>query len=653
MSLFMDTLLPVFLIGISFGFILFLLAAGQSLVMGLMRMVNMAHGALFMIGAYAGLAVAQYTHNFLIALVAGAVCTGLIGLFMQTAFLQRLYKQEDSQVLLTIGFVYILTNAAQWIWGAEPLSGIVPAIFSGSIPIGKIYFPVYRFFVIGFGLVMAALLWIFQEKTKIGAIVRAGMDNREIAGTLGINLKVIFTGIFVMGALIAGLCGLIGAPLMGINLGIGWDALRLALIVVVVGGTGSVQGALLGGVIIGLLNAFGTAYFPQYAYFIVYAALILILLLKPSGLMGRVMPVQRKADQTRLTSRSADQDEKGRYAESSIADKPTWPTRLHSIVPYVAVGVILLILPLFLPNFYVSLLTRVLIYAIFAISLDFILGYCGLITLGHAAFMGVAGYTVGILSVHLNLHLFWILVPAAIAVSAIVAAIIGFISLRVSGVYFLLVTMIFGELLANVATKWSSVTGGSDGLVNIKLPNIGIPGFTWTDTNFYYVVFIVFTICFLILYIIVNSSFGQALIGVRENEMRMRCLGYNTWSLKYVAIIISGAIAGFSGIFFAYFYRIMAPNNMALQTSATVLLMGIIGGPGTLFGPFIGAAIIVVIQQISSVYVPDRWPLILGTIFVICVMLVRGGFARYLSAFWKTVKFQRASGGGVPDSVKE
>lgn len=285
----MDVLLANFLIGISFGFILFLLGTGLSLTMGLMRIVNLAHGALYMIGGYAGLAVAKLTGNFVLGVIGGGICAGIIGVIMETGFLRRLYRRELDQVLLTIGFIYILTNLAQWIWGAVPRSGVIPSLLSGSIPVGGITLPVFRLAIIAFGLVAAAGLWLFQEKTRVGAIIRAGMDNKEMTMGLGINLKLIFTGVFALGAFVAGFCGLFGAPLLGINLGIGWDALLLAMIVVIVGGAGSVQGALVGGLVIGLVDAYGKAFFPELAYFTMYLVLIIILLFRPSGLMGRAI----------------------------------------------------------------------------------------------------------------------------------------------------------------------------------------------------------------------------------------------------------------------------------------------------------------------------------------------------------------------------
>jgi branched-chain amino acid transport system permease protein len=282
-------LLANFLIGISFGCVLFLLASGLSITMGLMRVVNLANGALYMVGAYVALSVAKYTGSFIIGILAGGLCAAVIGFAMERGLLRRLYKRELDQVLFTIGLVYILTNLCQWIWGPMPLSGITPPLLSGSIPMGTVHLPIFRLAMIIFGIAAAIILWLFQEKTRLGAAIRAGMDNNEMTMGLGINLPVIFTGVFSLGAFVAGFCGLIGAPSLGINLAVGWDALLLGMIVVIVGGAGSIQGALAGGIIIGLVDAYGKAFFPDLAHFAIYLVLIIILLSRPSGLLGRTI----------------------------------------------------------------------------------------------------------------------------------------------------------------------------------------------------------------------------------------------------------------------------------------------------------------------------------------------------------------------------
>lgn len=330
-------------------------------------------------------------------------------------------------------------------------------------------------------------------------------------------------------------------------------------------------------------------------------------------------------------------------AKLAGSNRQPWRVWLLFLTPYISIGLTLLVLPPFLSAYPLSMLTKVLIFAIFAMSLDFILGYAGLLSLGHAAFLGVAGYTAGILVVRYGIESIWLVMPLGILAAGIVAAIIGYMALRVSGVYFLLVTLAFGQLLSVAAVKWRAMTGGTDGLVGITCPDLGLAGFTWTASSFYYLVFLAFVICFFLLHRITNSSFGRALVGIRENEPRMQCLGYNTWAHKYVAFTIAGLFAGVAGVLFASFYGIMVPGHLSIMTSASVMLMVIIGGAGTLFGPAIGAGFIVVLERFASDYVPERWPLILGGVFVICVLFMRGGFGIYLSRFWGKVRLQYGS----------
>jgi len=283
----MEILLTSFIIGISYGFILFLLGTGLSLTMGLMKIVNLSHGAVYMVGAYVGLTAARYTQNFLIGVLAGGLSAGLLGMFMEVGFLRRLYKRNMDQALLTIGFVYVLINIVQWIWGPLPQTKYIPSALSNSIPIANMKIPLFRLVTIGVGIVAAVCLWLFQEKTRIGAIIRAGMDNQEMTRGLGIRLPVIFTGVFAFGAFVAGSCSLFGTQSLGISLDLGWDVLLLSMMVVVIGGAGSIQGALVGGLLIGLTETFGKVFFPDLAYFTMYALLILVLLVRPSGLLGR------------------------------------------------------------------------------------------------------------------------------------------------------------------------------------------------------------------------------------------------------------------------------------------------------------------------------------------------------------------------------
>ena len=311
---------------------------------------------------------------------------------------------------------------------------------------------------------------------------------------------------------------------------------------------------------------------------------------------------------------------------------------MYSYSPYLGCIILLLALPPFLSSYFLSMLTKVLIFGIFCLSLDLILGYTGLLSLGHAAFMGTAGYTTGILMVHFGIGNFWALMSIAVLMAGIAAAMIGFMVLRVTGVYFLLLTLAFGQLLSVAAIRWRSITGGTNGLIGIDYPNIGIESFSWSSLSFYYLVFICFILCYYILKKIVESSFGRSLVGIRENEARMQALGFNTWAHKYTAFIISGLFAGVAGALFAFFYGIMVPEHLALTTSASGMLMVVIGGPGTLFGPVIGSLVIILLEHYASIYSPERWPLILGCVFVICVIFLRGGVAKYLTGLWQKLE---------------
>ncbi len=283
----MDLVLSSFIIGISFGFILFLVGTGLSLTMGLMKIVNLAHGAVYMVGAYVGATTGLATHNFLIGILAGGIAAALMGIIMEVGFLKRLYKRSMDQALLTIGFVYILINLVQWIWGPLPQSAYVPQVLSESLPMAGTKIPMFRLATIGVGIVAAIMLWLFQEKTRIGAIIRAGMDNQEMTRGLGIKLPVVFTGVFAFGAFVAGFCGLFGAQSLGVSLDVGWDVLLLSTAVVMIGGTGSIEGALLGGLLIGLTDTYGKVFFPEIGYFTMYTLLIIVLIIKPTGLLGR------------------------------------------------------------------------------------------------------------------------------------------------------------------------------------------------------------------------------------------------------------------------------------------------------------------------------------------------------------------------------
>jgi branched-chain amino acid transport system permease protein len=272
------------------------------------------------------------------------------------------------------------------------------------------------------------------------------------------------------------------------------------------------------------------------------------------------------------------------------------------------------IAPPFLSSFLLTLLTQALIYAILAMSLDIILGYTGLASLGHAAYFGLGAYSVGILATRHGAA-FGITLPVGVLLAAAVAAIFGLVALRATGVYFLMITLALGMTVWGLAHRWVTMTQGDNGISAIARPDLGLPWSLAFSAPFYYFALVGFLIAFWTLRMIVRSPFGQTLVGIRESESRMRTLGYHVWLHKYIAFVIAGGFGGFAGVLWAYYNGFVSPVDLQLATSVEVLLMVALGGRGTLIGPTLGAALIVVLKNLVSVYT-HRWLLILGVVYI-------------------------------------
>jgi len=274
--------------GLSFSMLLFLIAAGFTLIFGLMKIINIAHGSFYLLSAYIGLTILRTTDSFLLAVVTSSVAAFVVGVAMQSLFLRRFYMKELQQVLLTFGFVLIIADLCLWVWGGNPMALPKPSLFRGSIWIGNVVFPSYRLLVILVGVIIAVGLWIFQEKTKFGAIVRAGVDDEEMLRGSGINIQRVFAGVFGLGALLAGIGGIIGGPIVGVFPGADLSMLLLALVVVIIGGIGSLKGAFVGSLFVGLVDNFGKALFPELSMFTLFAPMAIVLAIRPTGIFGKM-----------------------------------------------------------------------------------------------------------------------------------------------------------------------------------------------------------------------------------------------------------------------------------------------------------------------------------------------------------------------------
>jgi branched-chain amino acid transport system permease protein len=288
-----------------------------------------------------------------------------------------------------------------------------------------------------------------------------------------------------------------------------------------------------------------------------------------------------------------------------------------------ALALLLALLPFVLSSYHLGLETKMLIIALFAMSLDLLLGYAGLDSLGHAPFFGIAAYTVGLLSLRLGTS-WWLAFPAGLIAGGGVGALFGLLALRARGSYFLMITLALAQVLWGIAFGWRTLTGGDDGLPNIPRPDLGLPWPLTDNTPFYYFVLLIAGAAAVLLAAIVQSPFGYALRGIRESESRMLALGYNVWRYKYLAFVLAALFSGLAGCLYVYFNRFVSPEYLHVIRSAEVLIMVILGGAGTLIGPAIGAGVIVFLEDMMSSYT-QRWLTVLGLVYVVVTLFAPRG----------------------------
>lgn len=291
---------------------------------------------------------------------------------------------------------------------------------------------------------------------------------------------------------------------------------------------------------------------------------------------------------------------------------------------WLAVGLaVLVVLPFALTSYQLGLLTKILIFALFAMSLNLILGYAGLPSLGHAAYFGIGSYTVGLLAVKV-LDNFWLDFGAGLVMATLTAALFGFLALRAQGSYLLMITLALAQVVWGIAFGWRALTGGDDGLPGVPRPAAGLPMSLADNISFYYFTLVLTLLGTWVMWIVIRSPFGAALVGIRESERRMEVLGYNTWLYKYVAFVIAGLLAGLSGNLFVYYNGFVSPAYLSVIFSASALIMVILGGAGTLLGPALGAAVIVYLENAISAQT-ERWLTVLGLIYVAVTLFAPAG----------------------------
>ena len=596
---------------VTFGGLLFLLSAGFSLIFGLMRIPNLTHGSLFMLGAYVGatfvVGLLGFQLNFWLAAVLATLTVAAAGALAERLLLRRLPGDQLAQVLVTLGLSFMAADFCLMVWGGDPLSVETPGGLGGFVRVGVAVFPIYRLAIIAIAVVVALGLWLLLDRTRLGAMIRAGVDDPDMARVVGIRVSQLFTIVFALGAGLAAFAGIIGGPILSVYPGLDQDMLPLALVVVILGGTGSLLGSFVGSIIVGFIYNFGQALLPELAYFVLVHADAAGAAVAAAG------PVRQARAMNQIMS----------------------ARNLAIALAFLA----LVTLPFWMPGiYYINVGSQILFYAIFALGLNVLVGYAGLVSLGHAGLFGVAAYATGYMLQLGYGHSAAILVALVIGVASM--ALYAVLSLRSTGIGFIMITLALGEILWGLAYRWISLTGGDNG---INVPTRPAPfGYSLTvPTTFYYVTLIIFVASVVLSAVFVNSPFGASLMGTRDQPRRMNALGYHVWMIRFYACLFSGLLTALSGILFVYYTQFISPQTLSLTSSAEVLLMVISGGPGTLLGPIVGAGLVVVVKNVVSGYI-ERWNFLLGAIFVAIVILMPEGLVPGTARLWRLAFRKRA-----------
>jgi branched-chain amino acid transport system permease protein len=625
----MGVYLVQFLSGLASASALFLAASGLSIIFGVTRVVNFAHGSFYMLGAYFGYSLVRSlgggAPGFWAALLIASLAVGLVGLVVETVILRRLYKAPELfQLIATFGVILIIQDAVFWTWGAENLLGPRAPGLTGIVRIFDVPMPLYDLALIAIGPLVLAALWLLFNRTRWGILVRAATEDREMVGALGVNQSLLFTGVFVLGSVLAGLGGAVQLPKGDANLLMDFGILAEVFVVTVVGGMGSILGAFLAAVLISELNTFGILVWPQGTLVLMFILMAVILILRPSGLLGRPEMIGRKTE-TGMT-------------------EVVLPAGPHYKLFVAAVLAALALAPLAVDDFILVLMTDILVLALFATSLHFLMSTGGLVSFGHAAFYGGGAYAAALLVTYANtpFELALLLAPFG---AGLLALVIGWFCVRLSGVYFAMLTLAFAQVAWSIVFQWSDVTNGDDGL-------LGIWPAAWASGSvvFYYVALAVAAAGIFLIRRVVFAPFGYGLRATRDSLLRSAAIGIAAKRQQLAAFVFAGAMAGLAGGLFAFSKGSVFPDEMSIPRSFDALLMVLLGGLQSLSGPMVGAAAFTWLHDLLIEF--PYWRLLLGLTIVALVLLFPqglGGAARhYLGRHLKLEASPSGQAAGTP-----
>ncbi len=595
-----------FLTGLANAGSLFLVACGLSLIFGVTRIVNFAHGSLYMLGAYIAYSMVSRFDGgdggvlgFSLAAMGAGVVVGLAGVAMEVLLLRRLYKSPELlQLVATFGVVLVVQDAVLAGWGPEDL--LAPRIpeLAAAVEILGHRLPVYDLVLIVLGPAVLMGLLLLLNRTRWGILVRAATEDREMVAALGVNQKWLFTSVFFVGAFLAGLGGAVQLPREPANLMMDFNIIAEAFVVVVVGGMGSIGGAFLAAVLISELQAFGILIFPEITLVLLFLVMAVVLVARPWGLMGRPESVVGEASHGAKYALEPE----GRVVRLGIA----------------AVLAVLAALPMVAGDYALQVMSEIFIFALFAVSLQFIMGGGGMISFGHAAYLGLGAYGAALLVHHLDAPMELALLAAPLTAGA-GALLFGWFCVRLSGVYLAMLSLAFAQITWSAAFQWYDFTGGDNGILGVW-PS----GWAAGAAAFYYLSLVLCAGAIWVLRKVTFAPFGYALRAGRDSFSRAGAIGIHVRRHRWMAFTLAGAAAGLSGGLYAFLKGSVFPDTLSIPMSVEVLVMVLMGGLETALGPLIGAASFTGLK-IGIASETHFWRLILGAIIIAIVLIFPQG----------------------------
>ena len=598
---------------------LFLVAAGLSLIFGVTRIVNFAHGSFFMLGVYIAYTLVEQLGvglGFWPALLLSALAVGAIGAAVEVLLLRRIYRAPELfQLLATFALVLVIKDAALWLWGSEDLLGPRAPGLQGAVDILGRRFPTYDLFLIVVGPTVLGLLWLLLTRTRWGTLVRAATQDREMVGALGVNQAWLFTSVFALGAMLAGLGGALQLPREPASLHLDLLTIGDAFVVVVVGGMGSIPGAYVAALLIaeikalcvGISNvsAFGIDFnFSKLTLVAEFLVMAVVLVWRPWGLMGKPQAATRNTASVEPPLRAA--------------GKPL-------LMAAAALAIGLLALPMATAGSpYVTVLAiDLLTAALFAASLHFIMGPAGMHSFGHAAYFGLGSYAAALLMLKAGWPMEASLLGAPV-VAGLGAVVFGWFCVRLSGVYLAMLTLAFAQIVWSITFQWDDFTGGSNGVTGVW------PSAWLADKTVYYFATLVLVAGgVLALRRVLFSPFGLAMRAGRDSPLRADAIGIDIKQIQWLAFVLAAVAAGLAGGLYAFSKGSISPDSMAVGKSVDGLVMVLLGGVQTLTGPVVGAVTFTWLQD-TVARSTDYWRALLGGIVLLLVLAFPQGIAGFI-----------------------